>query len=86
MLVRSWEQVCVDSGKYESLHNSLPGRVVRLAYMKLESLEHLMCFFNVILSTTVSFLEDTILLLCFPFFSFCVHFNCSHVCYVFNVI
>ena len=46
----------------------------------------------IILSTTVSFLEDTILLsLGLLFYNFCVHFHffrkfTLHVCYVFNVI
>ena len=34
VLVKGWEQVCVDSGKYESLHNFGCRRVARLADMK----------------------------------------------------
>ena len=34
VLIIGWEQVDVDTGKQESLHNSLLGREVRLADMK----------------------------------------------------
>ena len=46
-------------------------------HRRLESLEHFNVFLYIILSTTVSFLEDTILLLLLGllFFSFGVHFH-----------
>ena len=61
-------------------------------YSRLESLEHFNVLLYIILSTTISFLEDTILFLhALLFFHFRVHFHffrkyILHVCYVFNVI